>query len=108
MCKFIRIYLRKRKFLKLYLVEDAGSYESTVGVEGPCATHIKVSLIKRLQNSQEVGTLQLVRQRDTHRKAKSIMFTTVFKYILFTKTCFSHYIKLNVCSFCFILPQPES
>lgn len=51
---------------KLYLVEDAGGYESTVGVEGPCATDIKVSLIKRLQNSQEVGALQL----DGQRKAK--------------------------------------
>lgn len=53
--------------LLYYLFEDAGSYESTSGVEGPSATNVQVSLIKRLQNSQEVGTLQLDREKHRER-----------------------------------------
>ena len=48
-------------------MEDAGRYESTARVEGPGATHIQVTLIKRLQNSQEVSTLQLTRERNADR-----------------------------------------
>lgn len=51
--------------LQYYLLEDACSYESTSGVEGASATNVEVGLIKRLQNSQEVSTLQLDRERNT-------------------------------------------
>lgn len=44
-------------------MKDAGGYESTTGVEGPGAAHIQVSLVKRLQNAQEVRTLQLDREK---------------------------------------------
>lgn len=44
-------------------MKDAGGYESTAGVEGPGAAHIQVSLVKRLQNAQEVRTLQLDREK---------------------------------------------
>lgn len=50
--------------LQQYLVEDAGSYESTSRVESPGATYVQVSLVKRLQNSEEVSTLKLQRERE--------------------------------------------
>lgn len=53
--------------LQSYLLEDAGGYESTTGVEGPTATNIQVSLIQRLQNTQEVSTLPLDKERDTEK-----------------------------------------
>lgn len=55
--------------VQFYLVEDAGSYESTAGIEGPGATHVQVRLIKRLQNSQEVRTIQLFRDTDAHKES---------------------------------------
>lgn len=55
---------------RYYLLEDAGRYERTAGVEGSGPTHVKVSLIKWLQNSQEVSTLQLDRDGQTHTQRR--------------------------------------
>lgn len=54
--------------LQKYLLENARSYESTSGVEGPGATHIQVSLVDRLQDSQEVSTLHLDGERERERE----------------------------------------
>lgn len=44
------------------LLEDAGGYEGAAGVEGAGAADVQVRLIEMLQNSQEVGALQLNEQ----------------------------------------------
>lgn len=55
-----------------YLVEDAGGNESTAGIKGPGSTNIQVSLIKRLQNSQEVCTLQLFTEKNREQIIKAM------------------------------------
>lgn len=74
-----------------YLLEDAGSYESTTGVEGSSPAHVQVSLIKRLQNSQEVSTLQLDGDRHREREepqCETATHTTVLVHCeLFTVFC---------------------
>lgn len=56
--------------LQQYLLEDVGGYESTAGVEGPSATNVEVSLVERLQNSQEISTLQLDRHSEKDSNGK--------------------------------------
>lgn len=46
-----------------YLLEDLGGYESAARVEGAGAADVQVSLVERLQHAQEVGALQLDKQR---------------------------------------------
>lgn len=57
MCFCVSVYLSS------YLLEHAGCYERTPGVESPRPTNIQVSLVDVLQNSQEVSTFKL--ERDT-------------------------------------------
>lgn len=66
--------------LQQYLVEDAGSYESTSRVESPGAAYVQVSLVKRLQNSEEVSTLKLQRERE--RSSESFLFYYIYKAVV--------------------------
>lgn len=55
-------------FVLHYLKEDAGRNKGAAGVECSGAAYIQMSLIEMLQNSQEVSTLQLVRERTRQKK----------------------------------------
>lgn len=47
-----------------YPLKDAGGNVRTARVERSGAAYIKMSLVERLQNTQEVGALQLWRKTD--------------------------------------------
>lgn len=62
-----------RVYPQSYLLEHAGCYERTTWVEGPCPTNIQVSLVDVLQNSQEVSTFKLDRDREAVKDKKHII-----------------------------------